>query len=442
MALHNVRNASDTSVYKTLSSIFDFADEDQKQWWHSTAPMFADMLQASGYDIHSQYKHLGIYKKYIIPFLGFYPVDDDNRWLSILTRYGLPFELSLNCSDSLVRYTYEPINAATGTAKDPFNTHAIWDSLSKLQLLRKDIDLELFRHFKTDLTLNADESAYLLAHNLAGSEIKTQNKLALDLKHGDFVVKTYIYPALKALVTGRSIQDLMFDSVHRWSHQSPTLLNPLSVLSDYIQSRGPESTITPRLLSCDLIHPSKSRVKIYLLERTVSLPSLEDLWTLGGRLSDPSTTAGLLLVRELWSLLQMPSGVLSYPDPYLPLGSIPNEQLPLMANYTLHPNDPLPQPQVYFTTFGMNDMAVADALVTFFERRGWADMAASYKESLRGYYPHADHNALNYVHAYISFSYRNNRPYMSVYLHSFETGDYAITRLQAPEVNASVEIVS
>lgn len=385
MPLHSSQKSSDASVYKTLSSIFDFADENQKQWWHSTAPMFADMLQSSGYDIHSQYKHLGIYKKYIIPFLGVYPISDDGRWLSILTRYGLPFELSLNCSHSLVRYTYEPINAATGTTKDPFNTHAIWESLDKLQLLRKDIDLELFRHFKNDLTLDSDESAYLLAHDLAGSAIKTQNKLALDLKDGDFVVKTYIYPALKSIATGRPIQDLMFDSVHRWSHRSPTLLDPLSVLEDYIQSRGPGATVSPRLLSCDLIQPSKSRIKIYLLERNVSLSSLEDLWTLGGRLSDPSTMAGLDMVRELWTLLKMRPGLLSYPEPYLPLGSVPNEQLPLMANYTLHPNEPLPQPQVYFTTFGMNDMAVADALTTFFERRGWAGMARSYKEMIRSY---------------------------------------------------------
>ena len=110
-------------VYSTLSEVFDFSTADQRQWWHSTAPMFAAMLQMANYDVHAQYRHLGIYKKHIIPFLGVYPTNErDDRWLSVLTRYGTPIELSLNCSYELVRYTFEPISHATGTELDPFNS--------------------------------------------------------------------------------------------------------------------------------------------------------------------------------------------------------------------------------------------------------------------------------------------------------------------------------
>jgi tryptophan 4-dimethylallyltransferase len=163
-------------VYKTLSDVFDFSNNEQKLWWHSTAPMFSKMLQDANYNTHDIYRHLGIYKKYIIPFLGVYPTNDSvDRWLSILTRYGAPFELSLNCSDSVVRYTYEPISSMTGTAKDPFNSFAIWDSLHQLASLQPRCDLEFFRHFKKDLTLDGMESRYLLENNLAHGKIKTQN---------------------------------------------------------------------------------------------------------------------------------------------------------------------------------------------------------------------------------------------------------------------------
>lgn len=40
--------------------------------------------------------------------------------------------------------------------------------------------------------------------------------------------------------------------------------------------------------------------------------------------------------------------------------------------------------------------------------------------------PHADHESLNYLHPYISFSYRKRTPYLSVYLQSFETGDWTV----------------
>lgn len=45
--------------------------------------------------------------------------------------------------------------------------------------------------------------------------------------------------------------------------------------------------------------------------------------------------------------------------------------------------------------------------------------------------PHADQEALNNVHAYISFSYRKGVSYMSVYLQTFETGDWPVSKLPA-----------
>ncbi|KAJ5672677.1 dimethylallyl tryptophan synthase FgaPT2 [Penicillium longicatenatum] len=423
-----VSNASDAEVYRILSAIFDFPNEDQKLWWHSTAPMFAQMLKLSGlYDLHTQYKFLGLYKKSIVPFLGVYPLDNDrDRWMSILTRYGTPFELSLNCSDSIVRFTYEPINNLTGTSQDPFNTHAIWDALSQLLRLQ-NIDLQWLKHLKERLTVN-DEESQMLKERLAGDPIRTQNKLALDLKpDGTFVPKTYIYPSLKSLATGKSIHDLIFDSVRELAASYPSIGRPLSVLEEYIQSRGLESTASPRLISCDLAKPTKSRIKIYLLEQVVSFDAVLDLWTLGGRRQDSSSLAGLELLRELWDLIQLPTGHIPYPAGFLPLGAEVNEQLPLMVNYTLHHNDPIPEPQVYLTTFGMNDMAVMNALCTFFANKGWNQMAQSYREEVCSYYPHADHNSMNYIHAYISFSYRKEKPYLSVYLQSLETGNWSIS---------------
>jgi tryptophan 4-dimethylallyltransferase len=382
----NINNASYAEAYQTLSTILDFRNEDQKLWWHSTAPMFAQMLQVSGrYSHHAQYRFLGFYKKCIIPFLGVYPVDDTReRWMSILTRYGTPFELSLNCSQSIVRFTYEPINSLTGTSEDPFNTHAIWDALSHLIPLQ-NINLEWFRKLKADLTLNAEESVTLSATLVGDGQIRTQNKLAMDLNpDGTFVTKMYIYPALKALATGKSIHNLIFQSVRDLAKTTPSILPPLSTLEDYLNSRSLRSnnTASPRLMSCDLLKPTKSRIKIYVLERSVSWESVTDLWTLGGRRQGPSTLAGLELLHELWLLIQLPEAHLAYPGGFLPLDAAIKEQLPLMANFTLHHNDPIPEPQIYLTTFGMNDMTVIDALCAFFKRQGWEGMAESYKEEI------------------------------------------------------------
>ncbi|KAG6179162.1 Tryptophan dimethylallyltransferase 2, partial [Claviceps purpurea] len=33
------------NVYETLNVIFEFPNNEQRLWWHSTAPMFAAMLE-------------------------------------------------------------------------------------------------------------------------------------------------------------------------------------------------------------------------------------------------------------------------------------------------------------------------------------------------------------------------------------------------------------
>nr|Q9C141.1 RecName: Full=Tryptophan dimethylallyltransferase 2; AltName: Full=4-dimethylallyltryptophan synthase 2; AltName: Full=All-trans-hexaprenyl-diphosphate synthase 2; AltName: Full=L-tryptophan dimethylallyl transferase 2; Short=DMATS 2 [Claviceps purpurea 20.1]CAC37396.1 putative dimethyl-allyl-tryptophan-synthase [Claviceps purpurea] len=419
-------------VYEILSLIFDFPSNEQRLWWHSTAPMFAAMLDNAGYSVHDQYRHLSIFKTHIIPFLGVYPTKGQERWLSILTRCGLPLELSLNCTDSVVRYAYEPINEMTGTEKDPSNTLPIIGSVQKLAQIQAGIDLEWFSYFKDELTLDESESAILQDTELVKEQIKTQNKLALDLKESQFALKVYFYPHLKSIATGNSTHFLIFDSVFKLSQKHDSIQPAFQALCDYVSRRNDSSEVDQhralhaRLLSCDLIDPAKSRVKIYLQEQTVSLPAMEDLWTLGGRRVDASTMDGLDMLRELWSLLKVPTGHLEYPKGYMELGEIPNEQLPSLVNYTLHRNDPMPEPQVYFTVFGMNDAEISNALTIFLQRHGFADMAKKYRVFLQDSYPYHDFESLNYLHSLVSFSYRRNKPYLSVYLHTFETGRWPV----------------
>lgn len=83
-----------------------------------------------------------------------------------------------------------------------------------------------------------------------GNSIKTQNKLALDLKAGRFILKTYIWPALKAVATGKTIHELVFGSVRRLAARIPSILSPLNMLEEYIRTRGLNSTASPCLMSC------------------------------------------------------------------------------------------------------------------------------------------------------------------------------------------------
>ncbi|RYP54384.1 hypothetical protein DL768_000801 [Monosporascus sp. mg162] len=133
-------NASPQVVYKILCNVFDFPDDDRRLWWHSTAPMFAEMPQTASDDM----------------------------------------------------YTFEPLKATTGTDIDPFNAHATWVNLQELMTIQFATHPEYFHHFKRYLTFDAQESIFLHENSLAGGEIMAQNKLALGLKGNQFLIKAYL----------------------------------------------------------------------------------------------------------------------------------------------------------------------------------------------------------------------------------------------------------
>ncbi|PYH49498.1 dimethylallyl tryptophan synthase [Aspergillus saccharolyticus JOP 1030-1] len=409
--------------FYVLSQALNLSNEHHAKWWYSTAPMFAAMLAGADYDVHAQYKFLCLHREVIIPALGPYPeTGQAMHWKSHLTRYGLPFELSFNYSNSRLRFAFEPLGPLTGTPEDPFNTRAIRPVLHDLQAMVPGLDLAWFEHFTQALVVS-DEDAHTLLEKAHHQDhpipvFKTQNKLAADLEpSGALVLKTYIYPRIKSLATGTPKETLMFDAITAADTEG-RVSTPLAILKEFVAERAP--TLLGHFLSCDLVQPADSRIKVYFMERQLSLASLEGIWTLNGRRNDPETLEGLDALRELWHLLPVTEGLCPLPDCFYEPGTSPQEQLPFIINFTLLPKSPLPEPQIYFPAFGHNDRAVAQGLATFFHRRGWGGMAQSYVSDLASYYPEVDWDTATHLQAWISFSYKRRKPYLSVYLHTFE----------------------
>jgi tryptophan 4-dimethylallyltransferase/cyclo-acetoacetyl-L-tryptophan dimethylallyltransferase len=367
-----------------LSQAFNFSNSDHAKWWHSTAPMFAAMMAGANYDVHTQYKFLCIHREIVIPALGPYPEKGrPMHWKSHLTRFGLPFELSFNYSKSLLRFAFEPLGPLTGTEEDPFNTKAIGPVLKDIKPLVPRLDLEWFDHFTRALVVSDEETQSLRDRNIPIPVFKTQNKLAADLDpSGDIVLKTYIYPRIKSIATGTPKEKLMFDAI-KAADPEGKIVAPLSILEEFMAEQAP--TLIGHFLSCDLVKPSESRIKVYCLERQLDLASIERIWTLNGRRSDQETLDGLQALRELWQLLPVTEGLCPLPDCFYEPGTSPQEQLPFIINFTLSPKSRLPEPQIYFAAFGQNDKVIAEGLATFFERRGWGGLAKSYPSDLAAY---------------------------------------------------------
>lgn len=378
--------------FQVLSQMHIFRNEDEKAWWDSTGPVFVKMMADANYDIHHQYKYLTLHQNYVVPFLGPFPREErKDRWMSNITPYGLPFELSLNCSHNIIRYSFEPVTARAGTTEDPFNKTAMDPCLEQLLELDSGIDTTWFNHFRKELVVTEEQAVSLVAQDkVRPGPGKGQHHFAIDLQDGKFMFKAYFYPPMKSMATGVPVEKLLFDSIRKGDIKG-SLADSIATLKGYLESTrrsgdDPSPGVTSLFVSCDMIDPSEARLKYYVLDQHVSWQRVEDLWTLGGRRSgDPSNAAGLAILKELWDLLQVPEGFRDMSWGYCVLGEPPKHLLPTFANFTLQPNHPNPEPQVYLVTFGMNDMHVADALTVFFERVGWTELAKNYKKNLCSY---------------------------------------------------------
>ncbi|PLB44839.1 dimethylallyl tryptophan synthase [Aspergillus steynii IBT 23096] len=406
--------------FYVLSGSFNFSNRDHARWWYSTAPMFAAMMARANYDVHAQYKFLCIHREVFIPALGPYPErGQPMRWKSHLTRFGLPFELSFNYSKSLLRFAFEPLGPRTGTVEDLFNTQAAGPVLQVLKTMVPRLDLEWFDHFTKALVVSDEETRSLYEANIPIPVFKSQIILGADLApSGDMVLKAYVYPRIKSIATSMPKETLMFDAVKAVDSER-RLAPALSILEEFMAERAP--TLIGHFLSCDLVQPSDSRIKVYCIERQLNLASIENIWTLNGRRMDTETMEGLQMLRELWQLLPITEGLCPLPDCFYEPGTSPHEQLPFIINFTLSPNNPLPEPQIYFPAFGQNDKIIAEGLATFFDRRGWGGLAQSYPTDLAAYHTDVYLGTANHLQAWVSFSYRERKPYMSVYLHGVDT---------------------
>jgi DMATS type aromatic prenyltransferase len=353
-------------AYKALSAYLIFPNEDQKQWWEDTAPLYAGFLRIAQYELEAQFIHLLFHFRYVLPSLGPFPQKGEKR-INTAMPGGRPFEISLNFqkSGSTVRFDFEPVTCATGSVQeeDQFNLSAVADVVSDLERNGLGPNTVLYDRFERELSLTPDDLSLFKTKN-AKQTATTQYVVAWDLHESNRRMKMYWFPAVKALASGQPKGPLAFDAIRRVDFER-CYANSLLMVEKYLSAAGLDDDLW--ILSWDCEKPGSSRVKLYVSAKNITRETLEDVWTLGGRVTTPATLDALALLQELWQALT------------------PTEQdtgIRMTISYELVPGSDTPQPKAYLPLCDKNDMEVAKTLSVFFKRLGWMELAQSYTESL------------------------------------------------------------
>ena len=375
-----VTNVADMA-HHTLTKSMTFANLDQYQYWHAVGPMLGRMLFNGNYDIHKQYEYLCLFAHAVIPKLGPFPGGRD-IYRCLLGGTG-SVELSQNFQKlgPTTRIAFEPTSYVASTGVDPLNRHTVHGTLAELRAIGSaSVDMELHQMLVNELTLTDREENLMSPEEISGTAWKTQILLALDLGQTGITVKEYFYPALKASVTGQSVAKLCFSAIRKLDKQE--VFEPASkAIETYMQT---QSQTDLYFLSCDLVDPSHTRIKLYLMELDMSLAKVEEHWTMGGRLNDEETVLGLKMLQDLWIDFGIVEGMRNEPErPSLP--GDPDTIVPFIMNYEMNPGEALPKPKFYFPLVGISELKIANVLTSFFERYHMPEQAAVYRNNLQSY---------------------------------------------------------
>ncbi|KAL2004817.1 hypothetical protein VTN00DRAFT_3090 [Thermoascus crustaceus] len=350
--------------YIVLSTGLGFPNEDQKFWWYAFAPTIQDLMIECNYDITHQYQYLALIYRYILPALGprAHP-GEKPHWESFLTDDCSPVESSINLhgGKATVRMCFEPVGKLAGTEHDPFNWFASREFIRSMEEFPDVTNLQWFRHFERELIASPDHATRI-------------RKLlpANEHRDGQAMLKAYFFPMLKSLETGKSEARLVFDSALKLDSEQYPIAPALSMVEAYVASCPPEENARVEFLSIDCNDPDESRIKIYFRTPCTSFNKVREVYTLGGRLKDETTRAGLDILKELWPLL---------------LNSWPSIQriAGVLFNFETTPGKIYPEPKLYIPVkhHAKSDIAIAGGLSSCFHRQGWTDLAKSYTEGLR-----------------------------------------------------------
>ncbi|OQE01227.1 hypothetical protein PENVUL_c043G05079 [Penicillium vulpinum] len=367
--------------HRTLSKSMTFANLDQYRYWHAVGPMLGKMLSNGNYNIHQQYEYLSLFAHVIIPKLGPFP-DGRDIYKCLLGGTG-SVELSQNVQKLglTARVAFEPTSYISSTGVDPLNRHTVHATLAELRAIGSaTVDMELHQMLVNELTLTDREEKLMSPEQISGTAWKTQILLALDLGQTGITVKEYFYPAIKASVIGQSVAELCFSAIRKVDKQG-VFESASKFIETYMQT---QSQTDLYFLSCDLVDPAETRIKLYLMELDMRLAKVEEHWTMGGKLGDEETLLGLEMLKELWVDFGIIEGMRDEPERPSQPGD-PDTIVPFIMNYEMNPGEPLPKPKFYFPLVGISELKIANVLTAFFERHEMPEQAAVYRDNLQTY---------------------------------------------------------
>lgn len=305
IGVDQIKESQSEEPWDYVNSLIHFRKDDSQFWWDRTGSMFAKLLQGAGYSAAEQYRELFFYAMFVAPELG--PAPDSNgnvqRWESPTTPDCTPIDFSWEFgsgNNAVVRYSFEPIGPHAGTVLDPLNQYASDNWILRLQKqnMVPGLDLTWYNYF-THFILPQEERKRTTGDFIEQTTPKGGVIVALDIEKTGSMMKTYLYPGLKAEELGVSNLEVIKQAIRGLPSDQYKSLN-VEPLLHYLDMATAKYGFETLILGIDCLAPQDARIKIYVRGPHTSLEYLMDALTLGGQLDLSGNEEALTDLKDFW----------------------------------------------------------------------------------------------------------------------------------------------
>ena len=339
------------------------------------------MLESGDYDSFTAQSHLDFFHCNIATHLGKRPIPQDKsrKWHSFMTDDYTPIELSWSwTSDSslpIVRYSIEPIGKWAGTRLDPANLKTAERFIRSFKIHCPSADWTWYDLLSREI-LHLGENN----HRRSCGDL-SQIFFAFDLTKNDRILKMYLLPAARARherlsnysIVLRGISCLQLDEEMHCG---------LDIFAQYITSFRQRDSPNVELMGFDCVHPSMSRLKLYIRSPRTSFEDVIDALTLGGRLQEQGLEKVLPSLEFLWAV------VLGLDFPVArtqPLPPSDHRTAGILYYYEFRPHSKSVKPKLYIPVrhYAKNDFVSASGFSRYLESQGMTLQGVDYLNAVR-----------------------------------------------------------
>ena len=360
-------------------------DYNHQYWWRTCQPALSALFDFTGsYTEEQKENHMKWVSQHVLPWFG----EPHSRTCGIsLTRDKSPIEISLNLATNrapMIRFGVQLV----GVGLDAFDFSNKLRLLEPLFATASDKDMRWFDSMGKAMFIT-DPVMIKRAKALTPPVMQEQPPtlaLGFGLDGRKRKLKAYVFPLVKSWATGVPSDVIIRTAIQNIQPCGTEFSKSMDLVEQFLADNSRDK-MTLTMIGIDCIDPmgGAARAKIYgNVYTSNSWTTVQNVYTLGGRVEDPARMIGLGKLKSVWHLLRCES---EPPADHhsKPLRDTSSPHGAFTSSLEMTPGCAVPEVKIYVSVwqYGKDDYEIAQNIMKALRVLGFQKEADKYLDLLK-----------------------------------------------------------